>query len=74
MDISSIALAGLQNASREFDRAAAGVIRSTSAESDSADLSQAAVEFLATKEQLSTAIRLAHVADQMQKSTLDILA
>ena len=74
MDISSIALSGLQNATRQFDRAAAGVIRSTSVEPDSADLSQAAVEFLASKQQFSAAIRLAHVADQMQKSTLDIFA
>ena len=74
MDISSIALSGLQNASRQFDRAATGVIRASSPVSDVADLSQTAVEFLASKEQFSTAIRLAHVADQMQKSTLEILA
>ena len=74
MDISSIALSGLQNASRQLDRAAAGVIRASSPESDGADLSQTAVEFLAAKAQFSAAIRVAHLADQMQKSSLDILA
>jgi flagellar hook protein FlgE len=74
VDISSIALSGLQNASQQFDRAAAGIIRSTTAEPDSADLSQAAVDFLAAREQFSAAIRLTRVADQMQKSTLDIVA
>lgn len=73
MDISAIALSGLQNAQNRFDRAAAGVTRATLNPGDSVDLSQQAVDMLAAKTQFGASIRVAHVADEMQKSLLDML-
>lgn len=74
MGISYIALLSLENAKAQFDRAAAGVIRAASNPEDVVSLSQQAVEMLAAKNQFTVSIRAAHVADQMQKATLDLLA
>ena len=72
--ISYIALQGLENAQGQFDRAARGVIRAASNPEDVVSLSQQAVELLAAKNQFTVSIRAAHVADEMQKTTLDLLA
>jgi len=73
MDISSIALTGLQNAQNRFDRAAAAVTRASSNPEDVVDLSRQTVEMLAAKNQFSASVRVARVADEMQKSLLDML-
>ncbi|HEV2445204.1 MAG TPA: hypothetical protein VGS58_04760 [Candidatus Sulfopaludibacter sp.] len=74
MDISSIALTGIQNAQDRFDRAAAGVTRAAAGADDTVQLSQSAVELLAAKNQFGVAIQVTHVAGEMQKSLLNLLA
>jgi flagellar hook protein FlgE len=74
VDISSIALSGLQSAQDRFDLAAARVTGASSQPEDTVDLSQSAVDLVAAKDQFGAAVRVVHVADQMQKSALNILA
>ena len=64
----------MQNAQDRFDRAASGIARASSNSGDAVDLSQQAVDLLSAKNQYSASIRVAHVADEMQKSLLDMLA
>lgn len=75
MDISSIALTGLQSAQDRFDLTAARVTgASIQQPEDTVDLSQPAVDLLAAKNQFAAMVKVVHVADDMQKSSLNLLA
>jgi flagellar hook protein FlgE len=75
MDLSAIALSGLQAASAAVDTAGRRMIAATSLESsaDTVDLSTAAVELLASKTQFEANIQVMKTANQMESHVLDIL-
>jgi hypothetical protein len=75
VDISSIALTGLQSAQDRFDLAAARVTgASIQQPDDTVDLSQPAVDLLAAKNQFSASLKVVHVANDIEKSSLNLLA
>jgi flagellar basal body rod protein FlgC len=76
MDLSAIASAGLDVAQSRFDKAATGIASaSTSAApaGDSVSLSQQAVSLLSARNAFQTDLQLAHIADEMQRTTLNLL-
>lgn len=72
MEISAIALGGLQSAQAKFERSAARV--ASAGASDTVDLSSAAVDLLSAKNEFQLNIKMLKAADDMLKQTLDILA
>ena len=79
MDLSSIALRGLDQAQTRFERAAAGVVDVTRASPDGAaidtvDLSTAMVSLLSTKNEVEANIKLLKIANDMQRQVIDLLA
>jgi len=77
MDVSSIAAAGLDVAQSRFEKAATGLASTadaTSSPPDTVSLSQQALSLLSAKNEFSTDARLAHVGDEMQKTTLHMMA
>ena len=76
MDLLGIAQQGLQTASFQFDQSARNVVAAglpTQTPSDSVSLSDAAVSLLSAKNQYQTDLGVAHVADEMDQATLNIL-
>jgi hypothetical protein len=75
MDISAIASAGLDVAQSRFEKAATGVADPPAAASppDTVSLSDRAVALLSSKNEFHTDVRLAKVADDIKKTTLNIL-
>jgi flagellar hook protein FlgE len=70
MNISAIALGGLQNAETKFERSAA---RLTAADpSDTVDLSSAAVDLLSSRNEFEANIKVMQTADRMYKQTLNL--
>jgi hypothetical protein len=77
MDISAIALQGFEGAQGQFNRAASKLSTAaspTSTTADETDLSQAAVGLLAAKDDFEGNLKVLKVADQMERSTIDMLA
>ena len=79
MDISAIALQGLQQATMQVDASAARLIAATAPPAegmpvDSASLSEAAVALLGAKNQFSASIEVLKTANEMQKNLVNILA
>jgi hypothetical protein len=80
MDILGIAQQGMQQAQGQFDKTAQSIAQvglntgGSQAPSDSVNLSDAAVSLLSSKNQFETDVAVAHTADEMQKSTLSLLA
>ena len=80
MDVFGIAVQGLQQAQGQFDRAAQGIAQSglhtgpSQAPADSVSLSDEAVSLMTAKNQYESDLNVAHVADDMQKATLNLLA
>jgi hypothetical protein len=77
MDISAVALQGLEGAQGQFNRAASKLSTATSpslSTADETDLSQAAVGLLAAKNDFEGNLEVLKVADQMERSTIDMLA
>jgi flagellar basal body rod protein FlgC len=76
MDISAIALGGLDRAYTQFQNAANQIAGAgaASAGPDAVDLSSAAVSMVAASDNFAANIATLKVADDMQKHTLDILA
>jgi flagellar hook protein FlgE len=72
MDISAIALGGLQTAQSNFERAAARL--ATADVSDTVDLSTAAVDLITARNQFEANIKVMHTANETFKKTLDLLA
>jgi len=71
MNISAIALGGVQNAAAKFERSAARLAAADP--SDTVDLSTTAVDLLASRNQFEANIKLMQIADRMYKQTLDVL-
>jgi fumarate hydratase class II len=77
MTVSGTALAALSQAQQRVDQAAEGVRKATApatALHDQLDLSTEAVGLLAAKIGYDSAIGLARAADEISRTTLDLLA
>ena len=79
MDVSSIALQGLEQAQAQLERSAGRLARvgantPQGAGVDQVDLSQEAVAMLSAKNQFSSNINVLKIADDMQKSVINLLA
>lgn len=72
MDISAIALGGLQDAQAKLERSAARLAAANP--SDTVDLSTAAVDLLSSKSIFEANIEVLKIADRMYKQTLDLFA
>ena len=69
------ALQGMQHAETNFNAAAERIAQTSTAPSDdSASLSQSSVTLLQSKNDFAANVKAAHVADDMTKTTLDLLA
>jgi hypothetical protein len=71
---SSLALAGMESASGQLDRAAAKIRRAAPAAMDTASLSDAAVQLLSARTAFAAAVKLAQTADELDQSSLNLLA
>ncbi|MEO8657559.1 MAG: hypothetical protein ABI693_03775 [Bryobacteraceae bacterium] len=76
MDITAVALQGLQEAQARIDKAAANLSRLSidASSGDSVDLSAEVIALLAAQGQVETSVAIAKGADQMQQKLLDVLA
>jgi flagellar hook protein FlgE len=77
MDISAVALRGLEGTQGQFNRSASKLSMAaspTSTTADETDLSQAAVGLLTAKNDFEGNLKILKVADQMERSTIDLLA
>jgi flagellar basal body rod protein FlgC len=82
MEPLSLAIAGLQAANEMFEQAAAGVIRAAAPPSssdapaagiDTVELSTAMVSMLEARTSFEANVRVFQTADEMSRSTLDVL-
>jgi hypothetical protein len=79
MEISAIALRGLDQAQAQLEQAG-GQLASIGANSsdgipaDTVDLSQAAVSLLSAKNEFAANLKVLKIADELQRQTLDLLA
>ena len=73
MDVSSIALQGLQRAQNQLQNTAVNVASLGSPGSDTVDLSQAAVALISAKTQFAANIGVLKIAGDMQKNLLNVL-
>ncbi|HEY3838236.1 MAG TPA: hypothetical protein VGL72_16765 [Bryobacteraceae bacterium] len=77
MDVSSIALQGLQQAQTQLETTAQQLSTagssSNGAPMDTADLSDAAISLMSAKNQFAANLNLMKIADQMQKHVIDLL-
>ena len=73
MNISAIALQGLEQSQTHFEKAASQVAQAVDP-CDSVDLSQAAVNLISAKNDFAANIKVAKVADEMERAILDMLA
>jgi hypothetical protein len=76
MDISGIALQGLEGAQGRFERAASRLSAAASSEpaaGDVMDLSQTAVNLLSAKNDFEGNLKIMAVADEMDRATIDML-
>jgi flagellar basal body rod protein FlgG len=78
MELSAIALQGLEQAQVQFEHAAAQVTASTATSDgtpvDTVDLSQAMVLLLSARNQFEANIAVLKTADEMQRQVFDVLA
>jgi flagellar hook protein FlgE len=77
MDISAIALQGLDGAQGRFESAASKLSSATlpvSATGDTTDLSQSTVDLLSAKNDFEGNLKVVQVADEMERTTIDMLA
>ena len=79
MDISAIALQGLDQASAQLETAVAGIASAGAASPDGANLdtvslSEEVVALMSAKTMYSANLSTLRTADQIQKSTIDLVA
>jgi flagellar hook protein FlgE len=79
MDISAIALQGLDQASAQLEAAAAGIASAGTASPNGANLdtlslSEEVVALMSAKTMYSANLSTLNTADQIQKSTIDLIA
>jgi flagellar hook protein FlgE len=74
MDVSAIALGGVDRASMQFQDAATRIASSaTNAAPDTVDLSAAAVSMLTARNDFAANLNVLKIADKMQRSAIDML-
>jgi flagellar hook protein FlgE len=74
VEIASIALGGLQQASARFEKAASQMSATASPQAgDSVDLSTAAVAMLTARNQFSANLKAVHVADKMERTAIQLM-
>jgi flagellar basal body rod protein FlgC len=77
MDILGIAQQGLDQAQGQFDQTAQRIAQTSlhtgPAQADSVSLSDEAVTLIGAKNDYQTNLSVAHVADEMQQETLNLL-
>jgi flagellar hook protein FlgE len=75
MDIMGIALGGMQNAAGSLEKSAGKIAKAADpATADAIDLSSEMVALLDARNQFRTNARVIQTADEMQKTTLNLLA
>ena len=74
MDVTSVALRGMQDAQSTLQKTANQIASVSPENSDSVDLSSQMVAMLAARNQFQTDVRLVKTADDMQKKVLDLQA
>jgi hypothetical protein len=77
MDVSAIALQGLEGAQNRFESAASKLSSAASpvpGTGDVTDISQATVGLLSAKNDFEGNLTVAKVADEMERTTIDMLA
>jgi hypothetical protein len=79
VELSAIALTGLDRAQARFEQSARSVTAATapptdSATADTVDLTTASVNLLAAKQDFAVNLKVLQTADRLDRSTLDILA
>lgn len=77
VELSAIALGGVERASAQFERAATTVSGAASPDGpavDTVDLSSAAVSMLAAHNDFTANLNVLKVADDMQRHAIDMLA
>jgi flagellar hook-associated protein FlgK len=75
MDVMSAAASGMQQAQATLEKTAQRVAQAGAnpAGGDTVDLSSEMVNLMAARQQFSSSVKVAHVADEMQKSLLDMM-
>jgi len=76
MDLSAIALRGLDQAQAKLEKSAARLASSgaLSPDGDTVDLSAEVVALLSAKNAFAAGIKVLRTADEMQRQTIDLLA
>ncbi len=76
MDLTAIGAAGLNVAQSRFEKAATGLAAASvdNTTADSVSLSRQAVSLLSARTEFRTDAKLVHLADDMQKTVLNLLA
>jgi len=79
MDLSAIALQGLEQGQVQLDKTAArlagaGVVSPDGTNLDTVDLSAEMVALMSAKTQFSASLSILKTADEIQKNTLDVTA
>ena len=76
MDITAVALQGLQEAQARLDKAAVNLSRLSidAASGDSVDLSSEVIALIATQAQVETNVAAARSANELEQKLLDVLA
>jgi flagellar hook-associated protein FlgK len=76
MDVMSAALSGMNQAQGTLEKAAQRISTAGTNQTpgDSVDLSTEMVNLIGARQQFSASVGVAHVADEMQKSLLDMMA
>ena len=73
MDISAIALGGLNQAQGNFEKAARRIASGGAASGDATDLASDTVSLISARNDFAANIKTLKVADEMQRTTLDLL-
>ena len=77
MNVAATALTAMAAATQQLNDVADGVARSASldpAQSDTVDISEQAVKLLSARSAFEVAVRVARIANETEKSLLDLLA
>lgn len=74
MDVTSVALSGMQNAQSSLRKTAERIAGVSPATADSVDLSAEMVTMLSARNQFQADVRMLQAAENLQKKLLDLLA
>ncbi len=74
MDLSAIALQGLDQAQAQLEAATTGIASAAASPSDTVDLSAEVVALLSAKNQFSLDLTALKIANQTQRNAVDLIA